>query len=114
MESKLFVGNLAYSATEDDLRNLFAQAGTVKSVTIIKDRETGRSKGFGFVEMDTQAEAQKAISMFQGQSLRERPLTVNMARPREDRGGGGGRFGGDRGGRMGGRGDDRGDRNRDW
>ncbi len=115
MESKLFVGNLAYSTTEDDLRTLFAQAGAVKSVTIIKDRDTGRSKGFGFVEMETQAEAQKAISQFQGQSLHERALTVNMARPREEGRGGGGRFGGDRGGRGGGggRGGDR-DRGRDW
>ncbi len=110
MESKLFVGNLAYSSTEDDLRTMFAQAGTVKSVTIIKDRETGRSKGFGFVEMETQAEAQKAISMLHGQSLRERPLTVNMARPREERGP---RFGGDRGGRDFNRDRDR-DRGRDW
>jgi len=122
MESKLFVGNLAYSTTEDDLRTLFAGAGTVKSVMVIKDRDTGRSKGFAFVEMETQAEAQKAISMLQGQSLHERALTVNLARPREEgaRGGGGGRFGdrgGDRGGRGGGGGGGGGrggDRNRDW
>jgi len=101
METKLYVGNLAYTATEDDLRTLFAQAGAVKSVTLIKDRDTGRSKGFAFVEMDTQAEAQKAISLFNGSSLHDRALTVNLARPREDRGGG--RFDKGRGGRPGGR-----------
>ncbi len=100
METKLYVGNLAYTATEDDLRTLFAQAGAVKSVTLIKDRDTGRSKGFAFVEMDTQAEAQKAISLFNGSSLHDRALTVNLARPREDRGGG--RFDKGRGGRPGG------------
>jgi RNA recognition motif-containing protein len=105
METKLYVGNLAYTATEDDLRTLFAQAGAVKSVTLIKDRDTGRSKGFAFVEMDTQAEAQKAISLFNGSSLHDRALTVNLARPREDRGGGRfdkGRGGGRPGGRSGG------------
>ncbi len=101
METKLYVGNLAYTATEDDLRTLFAQAGAVKSVTLIKDRDTGRSKGFAFVEMDTQAEAQKAISLLNGSSLHDRALTVNLARPREDRGGG--RFDKGRGGRPGGR-----------
>lgn len=85
METKLYVGNLAYSTTEDDLHTLFTQAGTVKSVTVIKDRDTGRSKGFAFVEMGTSAEAQKAISMFNGSSFHERALTVNLARPREDR-----------------------------
>jgi RNA recognition motif-containing protein len=101
METKLYVGNLAYSSTEDDLRTLFTQAGTVKSVTIIKDRDTGRSKGFAFVEMGTQAEAQKAISMLNGSSFQDRALTVNLARPREDRGRGG--FDRGRGGRSGGR-----------
>lgn len=85
METKLYVGNLAYSATEDDLRTLFARAGTVQSVALIKDRETGRSKGFGFVEMSTQEEAQRAITMFHGQQFMERALTVNIARPREER-----------------------------
>lgn len=85
MESKLYVGNLPFSATEDELRTLFAQAGTVKSVALIMDRETGRSKGFGFVEMETEAEAQKAISMFNNYQLNRRPLTVNIARPREER-----------------------------
>jgi RNA recognition motif-containing protein len=85
METKLYVGNLAYSATEDDLRSLFTRAGTVQSVALIKDRETGRSKGFGFVEMSTQEEAQKAITMFHGQQFMDRALTVNIARPREER-----------------------------
>jgi len=101
METKLYVGNLAYSSTEDELRTLFSQAGTVKSVTIIKDRDTGRSKGFAFIEMGTQAEAQKAISTLNGSPFQDRALTVNLARPREERGrggrpggrsGGGGRF----------------------
>lgn len=85
MESKLYVGNLSYSTTEDDLRELFAQAGTVKSATVITDRDSGRSKGFGFVEMETQAEAEKAISQFNGFTLQNRVLTVNIARPREER-----------------------------
>jgi len=97
MEVKLYVGNLSYTTTEDDLRTLFAQAGSVTSVALIKDRDTGRSKGFAFIEMGTQAEAQKAISMFNGFSLQDRQLTVNLARPREERSGGGG-FGGSRGG----------------
>jgi len=98
MEAKLYVGNLSYSTTEDDLSELFAQAGTVKSVTLIKDRDTGRSKGFAFVEMGSQAEAEKAISMFNSMRVKDRELTVNIARPREEssRGGyGGGRRGGD-------------------
>jgi RNA recognition motif-containing protein len=106
MEVKLYVGNLSYSTTEDDLRTLFAQAGTVASVAVIKDRDTGQSKGFAFVEMSTQAEAQKAISQFNGQTLKDRALTVNIARPREERSGGsyGGRGGyGDRRGGSGGR-----------
>ncbi len=98
MESKLYVGNLPYNTTEDDLRNLFGQAGTVKSASVIKDRETGRSKGFGFVEMETEAEAQQAISQFNGYSMGGRPLKVNPARPPEPRQGGGGynRSGGNR------------------
>jgi RNA recognition motif-containing protein len=100
---------LSYSTTEDDLRTLFAQAGAVASVALIKDRDTGRSKGFAFVEMSTQAEAQKAISMFNTFKLGDRELTVNLARPREERSGGfgdrrgGGGFGDRRGG-SGGRG----------
>lgn len=100
METKLYVGNLPYSTTEEDLRDLFSQAGSIKSVTIIKDRDTGRSKGFGFVEMETQAEAQQAISMLKETKLGERALTVNLARPREDRGGRG--FDKGRGGGRGG------------
>ncbi len=90
MEVRLYVGNLSYSTTEEDLRTLFSQAGTVASVALIKDRDTGQSKGFAFVEMSTQAEAQKAISQFNAQNFKDRPLTVNIARPREERGGGGG------------------------
>jgi len=104
MQVKLYVGNLAYTTTEDDLRTLFAQAGAVATVALIKDRDTGRSKGFAFVEMSTQAEAQKAISMFNAFKLADRELTVNLARPREERSGGG--FGERRGG--GGFGDRRG------
>lgn len=105
MEVKLYVGNLSYDTTEDDLRTLFAQAGTVATVALIKDRDSGRSKGFAFIEMGTQAEAQKAISMFNSYNLSERALTVNLARPREERGGSGGGFGnrGGGGGRGGGR-----------
>lgn len=121
MESKLYVGNLSYSTTEDDLRQLFSQAGNVKSVSVIKDRDTGRSKGFAFVEMGSDDDAQKAISQFNGQSFQDRSLKVNVARPREDRprgGGGGGGFGGprggDRGGPRGGGGGDRGGRGRSW
>ena len=90
MEVKLYVGNLSYSTSEDDLRTLFAQAGNVTSVAVIKDRDTGSSKGFAFIEMTTQAEAQSAITMFNNYQLGERPLTVNMAKPREERSGGGG------------------------
>ena len=103
MEVKVYVGNLSYATTEDELRTLFAQAGTVKSVALIKDRDTGRSKGFAFVEFETQVEAQKAISMFNGQAVGDRELVVNLARPREERGGRGG-FGGRGGGRGGSRG----------
>jgi RNA recognition motif-containing protein len=85
MEAKLYVGNLSYSTSDDDLRTLFAQAGTVVSVAVIKDRDTGTSKGFGFVEMTSQVDAQKAISMFNAYKLGERSLTVNMAKPREER-----------------------------
>jgi RNA recognition motif-containing protein len=110
METKLYVGNLSYSATEQELQELFGQAGTVVSATIIKDRDTKRSKGFGFVEMSSQAEAEEAIKMFNGFSLSSRELTVNIARPREDRssGGGGGGYGGYRSGGSGGSGGSRG------
>lgn len=115
METRLYVGNLAYQTTEEDLRALFAQAGTVSAVMLIKDRDTGRSKGFAFVEMSNQAETEKAISMFNGTTYQNRSLTVNIARPREERprSGGGGferrgpRPGGDRSRREG-------NQNRSW
>ena len=89
MEAKLYVGNLSYDTTEQALRELFMQAGNVTSVALIKEPGTQRSKGFAFVEMASQAEVQKAISMFNGYTLNERQLTVNVARPREERSGGG-------------------------
>src|SRR3990172_2248657 len=89
MVTKLYVGNLSYTTGEADLQQLFAKAGPVKSVALITDRDTGRSKGFAFVEMETQADAQKAISMFNGTQLGDRTLTVNVAKPREERPGGG-------------------------
>jgi RNA recognition motif-containing protein len=85
MNEKLYVGNLAYATTEDDLRQLFAQAGTVTACDLITDRDTGRSKGFAFVTMSTQAEAEQATQKFNGYSLDQRTLTVNVARPREER-----------------------------
>lgn len=88
MEVKLYVGNLSYTTTEDDLRTLFAKAGGVASVAVIKDRDTGNSKGFGFVEMNTQVEAEKAITMLNGFQVGDRELKVNLAKPREDRSGG--------------------------
>lgn len=87
MEAKLYVGNLSYSTTEQNLRELFMQAGNVASVALIKEPGTDRSKGFAFVEMSSQSEAQKAISLFNGYTLNERQLAVNVARPREERGG---------------------------
>ena len=103
MENKLYVGNLSFDTTEEELRELFSQAGTVNSVNLVTDRNTGRSRGFGFVEMGTAAEAQNAISMFNGQMLRDRELRVSVARPREERGTGPYRGGPPRGGRGGGR-----------
>lgn len=87
MQIKLYVGNLSYSTTENDLRTLFAQAGSVISVTMIKDRDSGQPKGFAFIEMGSQAEGQKAITMFNKYSLADRELIVNTARPPEQRGG---------------------------
>ena len=104
MTKRIFVGNLSYNTTESDLATLFEQAGQVDSVNIVTDRETGRSRGFAFVEMGAE-EADKAIAQFNGADLGGRALTVNEARPREERsGGGGGRggFGGGRGGNRGG------------
>jgi RNA recognition motif-containing protein len=105
MEAKLYVGNLPYNTEDADLENMFSQAGTVKSAQVIKDRVSGRSKGFGFVEMSTSDEAQSAINKFNGQDFNGRALTVNLARPREERPGGGGSRGGGGGGRRQGGGD---------
>ena len=96
MTMKLYVGNLSFQTTSDELTTLFAQAGTVESVSLIEDRETGRSRGFGFVEMSTKEEGAAAIQQFNGKDLGGRALNVNEAKPREDRGGGGGRNGGSR------------------
>jgi len=85
MNKKLYVGNLPYETTQEQIRELFAQAGEVSEVTLITDRETGRLKGFGFVEMATEEVSGEAIKRFNGYSLGERALTVNEARPREDR-----------------------------
>src|SRR6266576_1726213 len=100
MSAKLFVGNLSFQATEEDLRELFAQAGTVETVRIITDQFTGRPRGFGFVEMATKEEATKAIEMLNGRLFRDRNLVVDEARPQPQRGSGGPR--GDRGPRPGG------------
>ena len=98
MGNKLYVGNLSYNVRDDDLQQTFAQFGTVSSAKVMMDRETGRSKGFGFVEMGSDAEAQSAINGMNGQQMDGRALVVNEARPREERpggfGGGGGRSGG--------------------
>ena len=91
MGNKLYVGNLSFHLTSDDLGEYFAQAGTVESAKVIEDRDTGRSRGFGFVEMSSDAEAQGAIEQFNGQEFEGRNIVVNEARPREDRGGGRGR-----------------------
>jgi RNA recognition motif-containing protein len=98
---KMYVGNLSYSTNEDELRRIFEEHGTVVSAQVIMDRETGRSKGFAFVEMSSDQEAQAAISALDGKEMGGRVLKVNEARPREDRGGGGG-GGRDRGGYGGG------------
>jgi cold-inducible RNA-binding protein len=105
MGKKLYVGNLSYGVDSSALEQLFAAHGTVESAQIITDRDTGRSKGFGFVEMGSDAEAQAAIAALNGQDHDGRALTVNEAKPREDRprgGGGGGGYGGGGGGRSGG------------
>ena len=97
MTMKLYVGNLSFETSSNDLQTLFAQAGTVESVSLIEDRETGRSRGFGFVEMSTKEEGAAAIQQFNGKDVGGRSLNVNEAKPREDRGGGGGgRNGGSR------------------
>jgi RNA recognition motif-containing protein len=106
MGRKLYVGNLSYSVRDSDLEDLFAAHGTVDSAQVIMDRDTGRSKGFGFVEMSSDQEAQAAISALNGKDLDGRNLTVNEARPKEEGGGrgkgGGGGYGGGGGGRGGG------------
>jgi len=90
MSNKLFVGNLSFDATENDLNDAFAAHGTVTEASLMMDRATGRSRGFGFVTMSTDEEAQKAIAALNGTELKGRALTVNVARPREERSGGGG------------------------
>lgn len=103
MSMKLYVGNLSFSTSSQDLQQLFSQAGTVESASVVEDRETGRSRGFGFVEMSTEEEGAAAISQFDGKDVNGRALKVNEAKPREQRsGGGGGGRGGFRGGRSGG------------
>ena len=105
MGRKLYVGNLAYGVTDATLEQMFAPHGTVQSAQVIMDRDTGRSKGFGFVEMKSDQEAQAAIAALNGQQVEGRSLTVNEAKPREDRGGGSrGGSGGSRGGYGGGSG----------
>ncbi len=96
MSTKLYVGNLSFNTSTQELEQMFGEIGTVESANIIEDRETGRSRGFAFVEMSTKEEAQNAISTLNGKEIDGRELTVNEAKPREDRGGGGG--GGNRGG----------------
>jgi cold-inducible RNA-binding protein len=113
MGNRLYVGNLPFNTTETDLQDLFAQAGPVNEVVLMQDKFTGKSRGFAFVTMATDADAQNAINQFHGKALEGRPLTVNEARPREDRpsgGYGGGGGGGYREGRGGGGGGYRGDR----
>ncbi len=102
MSMKLYVGNLSFQTSTEELQQLFAQAGAVESATIVEDRDTGRSRGFGFVEMSSKAEGEAAIAQLNGAELNGRALTVNEAKPRENRGGGG--FGGGGGNRGGGRG----------
>lgn len=90
MNNKLYVGNLSFHLTSDDLHDFFSRAGTVESAKVIEDRDTGRSRGFGFVEMATEEDAQSAIEQFNGEDFEGRNIVVNEARPREDRGGRGG------------------------
>ena len=105
MGTKLYVGNLSFNTTENELQELFSQAGTVQEVTLMQDKFTGKSRGFAFVTMGSEEDAQNAISKLNGQTVEGRPLTVNEARPREPRppGGGGGRGYGGGGGGYGGR-----------
>jgi len=94
MSMKLYVGNLSFQTSSQELEELFASIGTVESATVVEDRETGRSRGFGFVEMSSQEEGEKAIAELNGQEVSGREIKVNEAKPREDRGGGGGYGGG--------------------
>ena len=96
MGNRLYVGNLPFSTTENDLEDMFKQAGTVTSVDLMQDRQTGKSRGFAFIQMGSDAEAAKAIEILQGKDFGGRAMTVNEARPREERGGGGGGGGGGR------------------
>jgi RNA recognition motif-containing protein len=106
MSMKLYVGNLSFQTSSEELQQLFSQAGTVESASVVEDRDTGRSRGFGFVEMATKEEGESAIAQFNGKEVNGRALNVNEARPRENRGGGGGGgrggYGGNRGGFGGG------------
>ncbi len=105
MSMKLYVGNLAFSTSGTELQQLFAAAGTVESASVVEDRDTGRSRGFGFVEMATKEEGEAAITQFNGKEVNGRALKVNEAKPRENRSGGGGRgFGGGKTGGYGGNG----------
>ena len=109
MSTKLYVGNLAFQTTSQELQNLFAQAGTVQSASVVEDRETGRSRGFAFVEMSSNAEAAAAIDQFNGKELSGRALKVNEAKPRENRNGSSGRnFGGNNRGGFGNQGNNNG------
>ena len=108
MATKLYVGNLSFRTTSEELKEAFSAAGTVESASVIEDRETGRSRGFAFVEMATPEEAAAAIEQFNGKDFGGRNLTVNEAKPRADRGGGRGGYSGDRGNYRGGGGGDRG------
>lgn len=94
MSMKLYVGNLSFETSSSDLETLFTQMGTVESASVVEDRDTGRSRGFGFVEMSSKEEGNAAISEFNGKEVNGRSLTVNEAKPRENRAGGGGGFGG--------------------
>ena len=100
-QNKLYVGNLSFDTTQSELEAAFSEFGTVESVTIVTDRDTGRPRGFGFVEMSSSAEAQAAIEGLDNRDLGGRTLKINVAKPREDRGGGRGGFGGGGGGRGG-------------